>query len=130
MTPKEGLSTLALWGSLILALDAFFLARCNLPRGTGREAAPFNYEAKALERFGGTGPGLLFQDKDGLPVPLDINAATEEELALLPGIGPTTALKIIETRYENGFFLTKEELVSPFGPLSPTLYWTISCYIR
>ena len=49
---------------------------------------------------------------------IDINHATLLELEQLPGIGPSLALKIVEYREENGFFLSLEELlnVSGIGP--------------
>lgn len=42
--------------------------------------------------------------------PLDLNTATAEELATLPGIGPTLASNIVEFRNINGDFETVEDL--------------------
>ena len=52
---------------------------------------------------------------DGL---VNINTASGEELNTLPGIGPTTALKIIDYRIKNGGFSTIDEImnVSGIGP--------------
>jgi competence protein ComEA len=49
---------------------------------------------------------------------LDINTATLEELIALPGIGPSTAQKIIDYRTANGPFSTIDDLdkVSGIGP--------------
>lgn len=49
---------------------------------------------------------------------IDINTASQAELETLPGIGPTTAQKIIDYREENGPFQTTEDLmnVSGIGP--------------
>jgi competence protein ComEA len=49
---------------------------------------------------------------------VDINTATLEELDALPGIGPTTAQKIIDYRTENGPFQATEDImnVSGIGP--------------
>lgn len=49
---------------------------------------------------------------------ININTASQAELESLPGIGPTTAQKIIEYREQNGDFLSIEELmnVSGIGP--------------
>lgn len=41
---------------------------------------------------------------------VNINQATQTELETLPGIGPSTALKIIDYRKENGWFKTVEDL--------------------
>ena len=41
---------------------------------------------------------------------LNINTATQTELETLPGIGPSTALKIINYRKENGNFLSIEDV--------------------
>lgn len=49
---------------------------------------------------------------------ININTAAQFELESLPGIGPTTAQKIIEYREENGPFATTEDImnVSGIGP--------------
>ncbi len=39
-----------------------------------------------------------------------VNAATAEELAALPGIGPTLAKRIVEDRRQHGCFLTLTDL--------------------
>lgn len=52
---------------------------------------------------------------------IDINTATAAELDTLPGIGPTTAQKIIEYRDTNGPFISKEDIVNVSG-VGPTTY--------
>ncbi|MBI5491707.1 MAG: helix-hairpin-helix domain-containing protein [Deltaproteobacteria bacterium] len=42
--------------------------------------------------------------------PIDINTATAEDLALLPGIGPKTAARILEKRKELGGFTSVDQL--------------------
>lgn len=59
----------------------------------------------------------IFSDGDQKTY-ININTATAEELDLLPGIGPSTAEKIIAYRNENGPFRSIEEIlnVSGIGP--------------
>lgn len=44
------------------------------------------------------------------PAPLDLNTATAQELAALPGIGEALAERIVQYRDENGPFDSVEEL--------------------
>ena len=46
---------------------------------------------------------------------IDINEASLSELDLLPGIGPSTAQKIVDFREANGLFLSKEEILLVSG---------------
>lgn len=46
---------------------------------------------------------------------ININTATEEELDTLPGIGPSTAAKILDYRKEKGKFKTIEEIKEVSG---------------
>ncbi len=49
---------------------------------------------------------------------LDINTAGEAELRLLPGVGPVTAQKIIESRETDGPFFSPDDLqrIKAIGP--------------
>ena len=47
--------------------------------------------------------------------PLDLNAATAEELTELPGIGEELSRRILEYREENGGFRSVEELMEVSG---------------
>lgn len=47
--------------------------------------------------------------------PVNINTATQTEFETLPGIGPTTASKIISYRKENGNFKTIEDIQNVSG---------------
>lgn len=51
--------------------------------------------------------------------PIDLNAASAEELALLPGIGPHLAARIVEDRARNGPYRSLEDLarVRGVGPV-------------
>ena len=42
--------------------------------------------------------------------PLDLNAATVEQLDGLPGVGPVTAQRIVDWRTRNGRFATVDQL--------------------
>lgn len=52
--------------------------------------------------------------------PLNINRASSEDLATLPGIGPALAQRIVDYRAEHGQFNSVEELefVSGIGPVT------------
>ena len=52
---------------------------------------------------------------------IDINIASQSELESLPGIGPTTAQKIIQYREQNGPFLAIEDIVNVSG-IGPGTY--------
>lgn len=52
---------------------------------------------------------------------VDINIASQAELETLPGIGPTTAQKIIEYREANGPFLNTEDIINVSG-IGPGTY--------
>ena len=49
-------------------------------------------------------------DRLALGMPIDLNRATPEELALIPGIGRSTAAKIARFREEKGLFPSIDEL--------------------
>jgi len=52
---------------------------------------------------------------------IDINTASSVELEELPGIGPTTAQKIVEYREQNGPFLSTEDIINVSG-IGPGTY--------
>lgn len=68
-------------------------------------------------------PGLTVETERTVPreelapdiSPLDLNTATAEELAALPGIGETLAARILEYRADNGPFESVEELTDVSG---------------
>jgi competence protein ComEA len=70
-------------------------------RGSGR------YPFAALEASAGE------PTAEGEPV--NLNTATREQLDKLPGVGPSTAEKIIAHRQEHGPFLQPEDLMNVKG---------------
>lgn len=59
---------------------------------------------------------------------IDINTATQTELETLSGIGPSTALKIINYRKENGKFNSIDEIMNVSG-IGEAKYESIKDYI-
>ena len=58
----------------------------------------------------GSGAGDRREGGSGPAGPLDLNAATVEQLDALPGVGPVTAQRIVEWRTRNGRFATVDQL--------------------
>ena len=56
------------------------------------------------------GKNIIVEDEETNKEKVNINTATQTELETLSGIGPSTALKIINYRNENGKFKTKEDI--------------------
>jgi competence protein ComEA len=52
---------------------------------------------------------------------IDINTASAAELEALPGIGPTTAQKIVEYREQNGPFVSTQDIINVSG-IGPGTY--------
>lgn len=55
---------------------------------------------------------------DAAPAVLDLNTATEEELARIPGVGRSLARKLVEARQARGAFTSWDDVdaVSGVGP--------------
>ncbi len=50
-----------------------------------------------------------------LGIPIEVNEAQEEDLALVPGVGKALALRIVEFRESHGPFRTWHELIRVKG---------------
>jgi len=59
---------------------------------------------------------------------ININTASSAELDKLPGIGPTTAQKIIDYRQQNGPFVSTEDIINVSG-IGPGTYEKIKSLI-
>lgn len=68
------------------------------------------------------------KEEDNLSESININKATQTELEQLPGIGPSTALKIIEYRKTNGKFKSIEDIKNVSG-IGEAKYEKIKDYI-
>jgi len=60
---------------------------------------------------------------------LDVNAASEQELMALPGVGPGLARRIVEYRTTNGPFQTVDDLQNVSG-IGPSKFDKMAPYIR
>jgi competence protein ComEA len=77
-------------------------------------------EQVAIPRQGAGGPAgaAASPGATARPGKIDLNTATEAQLDTLPGVGPSTASKIVSDRTENGPFRTVDDLmrVPGIGP--------------
>ena len=66
----------------------------------------------------GFGNNDVIEEKNGIAIggeKVNINTAKQTELETLPGIGPSTAQKIIDYRTKNGLFETIEDIQNVKG---------------
>ena len=100
----------------------FYLSRKELlvlAVGTGIVLVIVN-AARGVERLWGRSEVAVAEPGDALPPPakINVNAAPDYELSMLPGIGPKTAQAIIRNRQQHGPFASLDDMtrVSGIGP--------------
>lgn len=73
---------------------------------------PSIYDKEEIEYITfNNGDNIIIKDSsEGVSEMVNLNTATQAELEKLPGIGPSTALKIINYREKNGKFKTIEDI--------------------
>ena len=76
-----------------------------------------------------TSDSLRITEKSFPEQPVSINRATEEELQVLPGIGPVMAKRIIDFRRENHRFNTVNDLLKVKG-IGPKTLEKLKNFIR
>jgi competence protein ComEA len=92
---------------MLLGITAVFL--CGL-------LALSAYDRQAMKTAGVVTEVAAAQEEVlGNLTPVDLNTASEEELAELPGIGPELARRVVDYREEHGFFRHAEEIMEVSG---------------
>ncbi|MFT5197111.1 MAG: competence protein ComEA [Cellvibrionaceae bacterium] len=59
---------------------------------------------------------------------INLNTATKEQLETLPGVGPSTAQKILDYREDNGVFSSIEDVMNVSG-IGPAKFENVASYI-
>jgi|GEM_PF-1304591 len=134
-TKQEQRFVLFLLFSFLIGLGVSYYRKARLARPNPEWAATqqaalqeFQSSSQATAEANG-GDTLIAGKPEAKPIPLhvskaslvskiDINAASAEELASLPRIGPATAQKILDYRLQQGAFQSIEDLkkVKGIGP--------------
>jgi len=113
-----GVYRLALGARVVDALEAAGGPADDIDLDRVNLAAPIlDGQRVWLTRRGDVAEGATQSAAVGVPVttPVDLNAATLDQLDGLPGIGPTTARAILERRREVGRFRSVDDLLTVKG---------------
>ena len=92
-----------------------YLGRPTAGETAARKAALEAFKEGSHRYQAATDSGSLALWTAGLINPVDVNHASEEELQMLPGIGPVLAKKIIDYRDKNTYFRTVQDLMKVKG---------------
>lgn len=111
---REQIGVLLLAGVLVMS-GMLLLKQKDAPATFTEGANSSNYSSNVSEKSATSSSQQTSNSKNSL---VNINKASLEELDTLPGIGPSTAQKILDYRLANGSFKTVEEInnVSGIGP--------------
>ncbi len=82
---------------------------------------PHKGQVEESQQLQGSGNGLGITGTFGRTGKININTATEETLDQLPGVGPSTAEKIVEYRQSHGKFKSISDLLNISGIGEKTL---------